>query len=54
MGLRISESIKIGPFRIRLSTPVTGKGRTRVGVGTRVGKRGWVSVSEPVGRRRRR
>lgn len=53
MGLRISDSIKIGPFRVRLSAPVTGKGRTRVSVGRRVGKRGWIGVSEPVGRRKR-
>lgn len=53
MGLRISESVKIGPFRIRVSKPLTGKGRTWVSAGTRVG-RGWAGVSEPVGRRRRR
>lgn len=53
MALRVSESVKIGPFRIRLSAPVTGKGRTWVSAGTRVG-RGWFSVSEPVGKRRKR
>lgn len=53
MRLRISESFKVGPFRIRLSKALTGGGRTWVGVGTRVG-RGWAGVSEPVGRGRRR
>lgn len=53
MTLRISDSIKIGPFRIRLSAPVTGKGRARVSAGTRIG-RGWIGVSEPVGKRRKR
>jgi hypothetical protein len=53
MALRISESVKIGPFRVRLSAPLTGKGRARVGVGRRAGKRGWIGVSEPVGRRKR-
>jgi hypothetical protein len=53
VALRISDSIKIGPFRIRLSAPLTGKGRARVGVGTRIG-RGWIGVSEPVGKRRKR
>lgn len=53
MALRISESVKIGPFRIRLSAPVTGKGRARVSAGTRIGKRGWIGVSEPVGKRKR-
>jgi hypothetical protein len=53
MTLRVSETIKIGPFRIRLSAPLTGKGRARVSAGTRIG-RGWLSVSEPAGKRRRR
>jgi hypothetical protein len=53
MALRISESVKIGPFRVRLGAPITGKGRARVSVGRRAGKRGWLSVSEPVGRRKR-
>lgn len=53
MALRISESVKIGPFRVRLSAPITGKGRTRVSVGRRIGKRGWMGISEPAGRRKR-
>lgn len=53
MALRISETVKIGPFRIKLSAPLTGKGRARVSAGTRIG-RGWFSVSEPVGKRRKR
>jgi hypothetical protein len=53
MGLRISESVKVGPFRVRVSRSLTGKGRMRVGVGTRVGHRGWAGVSEPIGRGKR-
>jgi hypothetical protein len=52
MALRISESLKLGSFRIRLSAPLTGKGRPRVTVGTKVG-RGRVSVSETIGGRRK-
>jgi hypothetical protein len=53
MATRISQSVRIGPFRIRVSTPVSGRGRTYVSAGTRTGKRGWASVSKPVGSRRR-
>lgn len=53
MALRVSESIRIGPFRFRVSKPLTGRGRTWVSAGTRAG-RGWVSVSEPAGKRRKR
>ena len=53
MTLRVSESVKIGPFRIRLSAPV-GKGRVRASAGVRVGRRGWVGVSESLGGKRRR
>ena len=52
MGLRISESVRIGPFRFRLSAPL-GKGRVRVSAGTRIGKRGWAGVSAPLGGRKR-
>jgi hypothetical protein len=48
---RISESVKVGPFRLRLSA---GRSGLRAGIGTRAGKRGWLCFSEPVGRRRRR
>jgi hypothetical protein len=54
MGLRVSESVKIGPFRFRISVPLNGRGRTRVGVGTRTGRRGWTSLSAPLGGRKRR
>lgn len=53
MALRISESVKIGGIRIRLSAPVTGKGRVWGSVGTRTG-RGWTSVSAPLGGKKRR
>jgi hypothetical protein len=53
MALRVSESIRIGPFRIRLSAPVTGKGRARVSAGTRIGPFRF-GVSEALGKRRKR
>lgn len=53
MPLRISESVRLGPFRFRVSAPLTRRGRTWVSVGTRVGKRQYVSVSEPLGGRKR-
>jgi hypothetical protein len=54
MALRISESVKIGPFRLGGSIPLTGKGRPVVRVGTRTGRRGWTSVSAPVGGKKRK
>lgn len=48
MALRISDSIRIGPFRVRVSKPIAGKGRTYAGISTRIG-RNWIGVSEPVG-----
>ncbi len=54
MALRISESVRIGGFRFRVSKPLTGRGRTYVGVGTRTGRRSWTSVSAPLGGRKRR
>jgi hypothetical protein len=53
MGLRISDSIRIGPFRVRVSAPL-GKGRVRVSAGTRVGRRGWLGMSETLGGGKRR
>jgi hypothetical protein len=54
MGLRISESVKIGPFRVRVSKSLTGRGRTWVSAGARTGRRGWTTLSVPLGGRRRR
>ena len=54
MGLRISDSVKFGGFRVRGSVPLNGRGRPWVSVGTRVGRRGWLSVGGPVGGRKRR
>lgn len=54
MGLRISDSLKVGPFRIRGSVPLNGRGRPRLSVGTRVSRCGWFSVGGPVGDRKRR
>lgn len=54
MAPRISETVRIGPFRVRVSAPVTGNGRVRVSAGTRTGRRGWAGVSAPVGGKKRR
>jgi hypothetical protein len=54
MGVRVSDSVKIGPFRIRLSAPVSGKGRVWGSAGVRTGRRSWTSVSAPLGGKRRR
>jgi hypothetical protein len=52
-GLRVSQSVRVGPFRFRISVPISGRGRTWVSAGTRDGF-GWLSVSKPLGRRRGR
>lgn len=49
---RVSQSVRIGPFRFRVSVPL-GKGRTYVGASVRDGL-GRLGVSAPLGRRRRR
>jgi hypothetical protein len=48
---RISFSEGFGPFRIGLSAGRTG---LRAFGGVRTGRRGWTSVSAPLGGRRRR
>lgn len=53
MTLRISDTVKPGRFRVKVSAPVTGKGRPWVSVGTR-SPLGWLSLSKPVSRRRGR
>lgn len=50
--VRISQSVRLGPFRFRVSVPL-GRGRTYVSARVRDGI-GWLGVSAPVGRRRRR
>jgi hypothetical protein len=52
---RVSESVRVGPFRFRLSEPL-GRGRVWGSVGVRTGRRGWLSFSSPLGggRKRRR
>ena len=52
--MRISQSVKIGPFRIGVSVPVGGRGRARVYGGVREGRRGWLGASTSVGGRRKR
>lgn len=52
--MRISQSVRVGPFRFRLSAPVTGRGRVWGSAGIRTGRRTWTSVSTPLGGRRRR
>jgi hypothetical protein len=51
---RVSESVKVGPFRFRLSEPLGRRGRGWGSVGMRTGRRGWLSFSTPFGGRRRR
>jgi hypothetical protein len=48
---RISFSEGFGPFRVGVSAGKTG---LRVFGGARVGRRGWLGASTPVGARRRR
>ena len=50
---RMSETVKVGPFRFRLSEPL-GRGRMWASLGTRVGRRGWLSFGTPLGGARRR
>ena len=50
---RVSETVKVGPFRFRLSKPL-GRGRTWGSVSTRTGRRGRVTFSTPFGGARRR
>jgi hypothetical protein len=52
--MRISQSFRIGPFRVGASVPVGGRGRARVWGGVREGRRGWLGVSTSAGKRRRR
>jgi hypothetical protein len=51
---RISQSLYLGPFRLRLSAPLGGRGRVWGSAGVRTGRRGWASVSAPLGARKRR
>jgi hypothetical protein len=53
MGLRLSDSVKLGRFRIGASVPLSGRGRTWVSAGTRT-PFGWLKLSAPVGGRKRR
>ena len=45
---RVSESVRVGPFRFRLSEPL-GRGRLWGSVGVRTGRRGWLSFGTPLG-----
>jgi hypothetical protein len=49
---RVSDSVRTGPFRVRVSVPL-GKGRVTVSAGRRT-PFGWLGVQVPVGKRRRR
>ena len=53
MTLRISESTRIGPFRLRVSKPLTGRGSMWASVGTRT-PLGYMRLSKPVGKTARR
>jgi hypothetical protein len=50
---RVSESFRVGPFRVRLSEPL-GRGRPWGSVGVRAGRGGWLSFGTPLGGRRQR
>ena len=52
MRLRISDSIKAGRFRLRISAPLNGRGRTWLSAGTRT-PLGWLRLSAPVSRSQR-
>jgi hypothetical protein len=54
MATRFSDSVRIGPFRFRISVPVTGRGAARASVTVRAGKHRRVTVSESIGGRHRR
>ena len=47
---RISDSVRIGPFRFRVSKPLGRRGRSWGSVGMRAGRRGWLSLSTPLGK----
>jgi hypothetical protein len=49
---KVSETVKVGPFRLRISRPL-GRGRLWGSAGTRVGRRTRLSFSTPLGRYRR-
>ena len=51
---RVSETVKVGPFRFRLSEPLGGGGRKWGSVSTRAGRRGRLTFSTPFGGSRRR
>ena len=51
--VRISDSVRVGPFRFRLSEPLGRRGRGWGSVGMRTGRRGWLSFSTPLGRKGR-
>lgn len=49
---RISDSVRVGPFRFRISEPLGRRGRAWGSVGMRTGRRGWLSFSTSLGRKR--
>ena len=51
---RISDSVRIGPFRLRLSEPLGRRGRGWGSIRMRAGRRGWLSFSRPLGGARKR
>ena len=53
MTLRLSDTVKVGPFRLRVSKPLTGRGSMWASVGTRT-PFGYLRLSKPVGRTARR
>jgi hypothetical protein len=53
-SLRVSDSIYLGPFRFRVSVPLTGRGRVWGSAGVRTGRRQWTSISSAFGGSRQR
>lgn len=48
---RISNSVRVGPFRFRVSSkPFGRRGRGWGAAGARVGRRGWLGINTPLGR----
>ncbi len=47
---RINHSVRVGPFRLRVIKPLGKRGRGWGAASARAGRRGWLSVSTPLGR----
>lgn len=50
---RISQTVWVGPWRFRLSVPLSGRGRVWGSIGRRTGRRSYTTVSAPLRERQR-